>query len=105
MQVTKKLPKLFVCDSCYFYFSTDVVYKLEYIYDAPLLSWTAKKVSKEALSTASSSTTVEYPHSKQLLSKNAKLASLRQSHFIHDKTCSTFGFADVLTHSSGDVLI
>jgi len=72
---------------------------------APILSSVAKKVSKEARSTASSLTAVKFPHSEKVLAKNAKLALLKQLHFFNAKTFSAFGSAEVLPLSSGNALM
>ena len=91
----KKLLNFFVCCSCHFYFSTDVVYKLKYFYDALLLSWTAKEVSKEALSTAAVSTSIEYFHYTLFFPKNPKLTSFKQLDFLNVKKKAPFNPVEV----------
>jgi len=55
------------------------------------------KVSKEALSTASSPVATEYLHYSSFISKNAKLAPLKQSHFLHEKKEPPFCSVEVST--------
>jgi len=51
------------------------------------------------------STAVKFPHSEKFLAKNLKLALLKQAVFFDAKSFSAFGSADVLPHSSGNVLV
>ena len=48
-------------------------------------------------------TAVKFPHFKETLAKNSKLALLKQLSFLHAKFYLPFGFAEVLPHPSGDV--
>jgi len=47
-------------------------------------------------------TAVKFSHSYKLLTKNLKLALLKQSGFLDAKNFSAFVFAEVLPHSSGN---
>jgi len=47
---------------------------------------------------------VKFPYYEKFLAKNLKLASLKQTGFLHAKNFSAFGFADVLPHPRGNAL-
>ena len=64
-----------------------------------------EKRKRKPLATASSLTAVKFPLSELLLSKNSKLALLKQLGFLYDKSNSAFGSAEVLTHSCGNAFI
>jgi hypothetical protein len=66
---------------------------------------TAKKVSKEALSTASSPTAVGYLHYTSFSSKNSKLTTFKQLSFLNEKKKPPFSSADVSMRITGDALI
>ena len=63
-----------------------------------------EKVSKKLALLASRLRAVSFPHSRETLAKNSKLALLRQMSFFHAKLFLPFGFVDVLPHSSGNAL-
>jgi len=65
-------------------FSHRLFLKLIVTVPIPLLFYTAKKVNKKALRTASRSVATECHRKFPYISKNVKLALLKQSHFLYD---------------------
>ena len=61
-----------------------------------ILFFSAKKVCKKALKTASRSVATDYFHSVHSIAKNDKLPMVKQCHFLNATPFSTFNAADVL---------